>query len=127
MVVPQLGLPPFLLSFVLYINNTILVIKMTKIPLGIPKHFQLWYNSFFIIYKLIALGIIGIGQVIKKTKTQFDPRPWTRPVSAIRTRLVSKGHDPCSHLRTVLLPKILHIPSFVPKVLALYQCFLPLF
>ena len=38
---------------------------MTKIPLGVSKYFQLLYILFFIIYKLIALGIIGIGQAIK--------------------------------------------------------------
>ena len=76
---------------------------MTKIPLGIPKHYQLWYNSFFILSKTIAPRIIGIGQEIKKIKTwsglwpEHDPCPrdttrvfhlnttrvlWTRPVFA---------------------------------------------
>jgi hypothetical protein len=56
--------------------------------LGIPKHFQLWYNSFFILSKTIALRIIGIGQVIKKIQTwsglwpEHDSCPRTRPVSA---------------------------------------------
>ena len=76
---------------------------MTKIPLGFPKYFQLWYNSFFIMYKLIALGIIGFGQVLKKTKTQIDPRPWTRPVS--------KGHDSCPQLSTALLLQFLQYPK----------------
>ena len=49
-------------------NNIIKVTKMTKIPLGVPKYFQLLYNSFFIIFKLIALGIIGIGQAMLKLK-----------------------------------------------------------
>jgi hypothetical protein len=60
---------------------------MTKIPLGIPKHFQLWYNSFFILSKTIVLRIIRIGQVIKKIQTwsglwpEHDPCPRTRLVS----------------------------------------------
>ena len=54
---------------------------MTKIPLGISKHYQLWYNSFFILSKTIAPRIIGIGQEIKKIKTwsglwpEHDPCP----------------------------------------------------
>jgi hypothetical protein len=44
-----------------------MVIKMTIIPLGISKYFQLLFNSYFIMSKTIAIKIIGIGQVLKKT------------------------------------------------------------
>jgi hypothetical protein len=65
---------------------------MTKIPLGVLKYFQLLPISFFTNYKLIAIEIVGNGQVIEETKTWISLLCWTRPVS--------KGHDPCSHLST---------------------------
>ena len=54
---------------------------MTKIPLGDSKYFQLLYISFFIIYELIALGIIGIGQGIKNSIFEIKAEQGTRVVS----------------------------------------------
>ena len=62
-------------------------------------YIQLLYNSFFIMFKTIAIGIIGIGQVIKKNNIKNLP--------SRGTRLVSSRHNPCSSFRLVLLSKIL--------------------
>ena len=56
--------------------------KMTKIPLGISKYSKLLYILFFIIYKLIALEIIGIGQAILKKIFKNLTEHLTRVVSS---------------------------------------------
>ena len=69
MFVPQLGLlfiAPFLCCLQKQHYN---VHQNDHNTLGVPKHFQLMHNSFFITYKPVAFGIIGIGQVIKKNQT----------------------------------------------------------
>ena len=44
-------------------------------------YIPLLYNSFFIMSKTIAIGIIGIGQVIKKNNIQNLPSSGTRLMS----------------------------------------------
>ena len=60
---------------------------MTKIPLGISKNSKLLYILFFIIYKLIALGIIGIGQAILKFIFKNLTEHLTRVVSGDTSRV----------------------------------------
>ena len=109
--------PPYSFSsLVSYKSISKRVTKMTKIPLGISKNSKLLYNSFFIISKLIALGIIGIGQVIKKTISKIP--------SVRGTRLVSNDMGRVRAPAQLFLSKSCNFPTFYPSLrtlLSIYQ------
>ena len=88
---------------------------------GVLKYFQLLPISFFTNYKLIAIEIVGNGQVIEETKTWISLLCWTRPVFALQHDFffTRPGHDSCPRTRPVFahqyssyFPKSCNFPTF---------------